>query len=78
MFNKVKMDLSFPAFPIIYMWIQNAFDKCETMQDYKDFVLNCINEAKETKNQVKQEAYLTTAHVVFSKISGKSLESIIE
>lgn len=77
MFNKIKMDIKFPAFPIIYMWIQNEYDKCIIKEDYNEFILNCIYKAKTTENKAKREAYLTTAHVVFSKITNKSLESII-
>ena len=75
-FLKIKMDLQFPKFPIIYLWIQTAYDKCSTEEDYKDFMWECFDIAHDTQNEVKKQAYYNTACVVYSKLTGKSWEAL--
>ena len=74
-FLKIKMDLKFPALPLIYAYIQSDYNKCETMSDYINFVHNCEAIADATKNEVKKDAYSKTAKTVYGLITGKTYES---
>ena len=74
-FLKVKMDINFPKHLFIFSYIQKKFDECNTEFEYMDFVQHCLEEAKCSKNTIRQQAYKSTAYVVFSKLTGKSLES---
>lgn len=76
-FIKVKMDLSFPSFPFIYAYIESDYNKCVTEEDYLELVYKFLNISETTNNKVKQEAYETTAKVVYSKLTGRTWESVI-
>ena len=70
------MDIKFPQFPIIYMWIESDYNKCENLEGYINFMSNCFEVSNEIQNKVKKEAYYNTACVVYSKLTGRSWESI--
>ena len=70
----IKLNITFPATPIIYVWIEAKFNECKDLFDCMAFVQECIEIAKETTNEVKKEAYEKTAHALFSELTGKSLE----
>lgn len=75
-FLNIQMNIKFPAFPIIFIWIKHNYDKCENLEDYINFMLECFYTADETDNEIKKQAYYSTACVIFSKLTGKSWESL--
>ena len=75
-YPKVKMHIKFPAFPVIYGWIESAYEKCQSLEDYIKFYEYCLDESEITHNKIKKEAYQATAQIVYSKLCGRSYESI--
>jgi hypothetical protein len=71
----IKPSVKFPLFPFIYAYIELAYNKVETMEDYVSFVNYCLNEAETTKNDVKRAAYNSVASVLYSLEVGKTFES---
>lgn len=71
----VKPQVIFPMFPLIFRYIECAYNKVETMSDFVDFVNGCLNEAETTKNSVKKSALTTIANALYSVEVGTSYES---
>lgn len=79
----IKPDIKFPMFPFIYAYIEGAYNKVETYQDFTTFIHGCLNESETTENDVKKLAYSTIANSLYSietKIAfeSKELELLIE
>lgn len=78
-----KPDIKFPMFPFVYAYIESAYIKVETYQDFVAFVHGCMNEAEITKNNVRKAAYTTIANALYSvetnvSFESKALEILIE
>lgn len=71
----IKPAVKFPLFPFIYAYIETAYNKVETMEDYVSFINYCFNEAETTKNDVKRAAYNSVASHLYSLEVGKTFES---
>lgn len=71
----VKPEIKFPAFPLIFIWLESAYNKVETMSDFVTFINGCFNEAEITKNDVKKKAYSNLANALYSIEVGTSFES---
>jgi len=70
-----KPDINFPMFPFVYAYIESAYIKVETYQDFVAFVHGCMNEAETTKNNVRKAAYTTIANALYSVETNVSFES---
>lgn len=70
-----KPHVKFPMFPIIFNWIESAYNKVETYEQFTDFVHGCMNEADNTKNDVKKQAYTTVANSLYGIETNVSYES---
>jgi len=70
-----KPHVVFPMFPLIFSYIEAAYDKVETMSDFADFVNGCLNEAEITKNKVKKSALMTIATALYGVEVGTAYES---
>jgi len=78
-----KPNIKFPMFPVIYSYIEYAYNKVECYSDFVDFISICFNEAERTKNDVKKQAYTSIAESLYSvetniSYSSKKLELNIE
>jgi len=78
-----KPDIKFPMFPFVYAYIESAYNKVESFQDFTAFIHGCMNEAERTKNNVRKAAYTTIANALYSvetKVSfeSKALEILVE
>jgi len=78
-----KPDIKFPVFPFIYCYIESAYIKVRTYQDFVEFIHKCMNEAERTKNSVRQAAFTTIANALYSietnmSFESKALEMLIE
>jgi len=70
-----KPAVAFPMFPLIFRYIESAYDKVETMADFVTFVNGCFDEAERTKNDVKKMALTAIANALYSVEVGTSYES---
>jgi hypothetical protein len=70
-----KPDIKFPMFPFVYAYIESAYLKVETYQDFTAFIHGCMNEAEITKNNVRKAAYTTIANALYSVETNVSFES---
>lgn len=70
-----KPDVNFPMFPFVYAYIESAYLKVETYQDFVEFIHGCMNEAEKTKNNVRKAAYTTIASALYSIETNVSFES---
>lgn len=78
-----KPDINFPMFPFVYAYIESAYNKVETYQDFTAFIHGCMNEAEITKNNVRQAAYTKIASALYSietnvSFESKALEILVE
>lgn len=78
-----KPDIKFPMFPFIYAYIESAYNKVETYQDFVKFIHGCMDEAERTKNSMRKSAYTTIANALYSvetnvSFESKSLEILID
>lgn len=71
----MKPEIKFPMFPLIFSYIETAYSKVETMNDFVEFVNGCFNEAEKTKNEVKKNAFTTIANALYGVEVGVSFES---
>lgn len=71
----IKPDIKFPMFPFIYAYIESAYNKVETYQDFTTFIHGCLSEAEITKNDQKQIAYTSIANALYSIETSISFES---
>lgn len=71
----IKPDVKFPMFPFIYAYIESAYNKVETYQDFTTFIHGCMNEAEITKNNIKQMAFSNIANALYSIETNVSYES---
>jgi len=70
-----KPDIKFPMFPMIFNWIESAYSKVETYDQFVDFVAGCMTEAENTKNDVKRSAYTMIANSLYAIETNVSYES---
>lgn len=70
-----KPDINFPMFPFVYAYIESAYIKVKTYQDFTEFIHGCMNEAERTKNSVRKAAYTTIANALYSVETNVSFES---
>lgn len=75
-FIEIRMQIEFPSYPLIYMWIDVEYKKCKSIKDYISFVDMCFNESEISNNEVRSKAYYDTACVVYSKLLNTSWESL--
>lgn len=78
-----KPDINFPMFPFVYAYIESAYIKVRTYQDFVEFIHGCMNEAEITKNNVRKSAYTTIANALYSietnvSFESKALEILVE
>lgn len=71
----IKPDIKFPMFPFIYAYIEGAYSKVETYQDFTAFIHGCMNEAEITKNNIRQMAFSNIANALYSIETNVSYES---
>ena len=79
----IKPDIKFPMFPIIFSYIEYAYNKVENYADFVDFINICFNQAEATKNNVKKQAYTNIANALYSietnvAYESKSIELLVE
>ena len=70
-----KPDINFPIFPFVYAYIESAYIKVKTYQDFVSFIHGCMDEAEITKNNVRKAAYTTIANALYSVETNVSFES---
>lgn len=70
-----KPEIKFPMFPFIYAYIEAAYNKVTTYDEYVSFIHGCMNEAETTKNKVKKRALDSISKSLFSIETGFSFES---
>lgn len=70
-----KPDINFPMFPFVYAYIESAYSKVNTFQDFIAFIHDCMSEAEITKNSVRKEAYTRIANALYSIETNVSFES---
>lgn len=70
-----KPDINFPMFPFVYAYIESAYIKVKTYQDFVEFIHGCMNEAEVSKNNVRKAAYTTIANALYSVETNVSFES---
>jgi hypothetical protein len=70
-----KPDIKFPMFPLVYAYIESAYIKVKTYQDFTAFIHGCMNEAEVSKNSVRKAAYTTIANALYSVETNVSFES---
>lgn len=70
-----KPDIKFPVFPFVYCYIEHAYNKIETFQDFTEFIHKCMNEAERTKNNVRKAAFTNIANALYSIETNMSFES---
>jgi len=70
-----KPDIKFPVFPFIYCYIESAYRKVETFEDYTEFIHKCMNEAEVSGNNVRRSAFTTIANALYSIVTNVSFES---
>ena len=78
-----KPEVQFPKFPLIFMYIEHAYQRVETYPEFVDFIHGCLSEAENTKNKIKQEAYQNIAFALYGaennvSYENKSLELLIK
>jgi hypothetical protein len=70
-----KPDINFPMFPFVYAYIESAYLKVKTYQDFVEFIHGCMNEAELSKNSVRKSAYTSIANALYSIETNMSFES---
>lgn len=70
-----KPDIKFPMFPMVYAYIQSAYNKVETYQEFTTFIHKCMDESERTKNNVRKAAFTSIANALYSVETNMSFES---
>lgn len=70
-----KPDINFPMFPFVFAYIESAYIKVKTYQDFVEFIHGCMDEAERTRNNVRKAAYTTIANALYSVETNVSFES---
>jgi hypothetical protein len=71
----VKPHINFPMFPLIYAYIESAYNKVTDFESFTKFIHDCLNEAETTNNEVKKTALNSVAKALYGKEIGCSYES---
>jgi hypothetical protein len=73
------IDIKFPITHELTIWnyIKSDFEKCKTIVELSEFTIKCQQEAENSKNPVRKDAYDRTFKTLYSILSGKSYESKI-
>lgn len=70
-----RPDLNLPKFPLINFWIDVAYQNVNSFDELVDFTYRCIDQADESENPVRKQAYFRVGAYLYSLITGISLES---
>lgn len=68
-------NIKFPALPSIYMYIEADYNKAESLGDMVQLHFDWLKESERSNNEVRREAYLKSAHAIYTEITGRSYDT---
>ncbi len=70
-----KPTVQFPLTPFIFAYIEVAYNKVQTYDDFVNFIHACFSESEATSNEVRSKAYQSLGQALYSCEVGESYES---
>lgn len=70
-----KPTVRFPSTPFIFAYIEVAYNKVQTFDDFVKFIHACFSESEATSNKVRSKAYQSLGKALYGCEVGESYES---